>query len=165
MFRNRLFAFAVLGILAVGCAKTPPPQDVAADKTKLQADALSWFDRAAAADSEGVANLYAEDAILMPPGGPAVTGKAAIKSYIGGMLVWAKAGGMSLKPGTVTGSEVSGDVGWISGTYTVADSTGATIDGGSYMSTHRRTNGTWLYERDIWNSDRPAPPPAKAGKK
>jgi ketosteroid isomerase-like protein len=155
MLRNRLFAFAILGILAAGCAKTPPPQDTAADKTKLTADALSWFDRFAAADSEGIANLYAEDAIIMPPGGPAVSGRAGIKSYIGTMATQVQAGRMSLKPGTVTGSDVSDSLGWISGTYTVADSMGTTVDSGNYMSVHRRTNGTWLYVRDIWNSDRP----------
>jgi hypothetical protein len=70
---------------------------------------------------------------------------------------------MSLKQGSLTGSDVSGDLGWISGTYTVQDSSGATIDSGNYLSVHHRTNGSWLYIRDIWNSDRPpaAAPSAK----
>ena len=161
--RNLLPALAVLGVIAFGCAKTPPPQDVAADKTKLQTDALSWFDHFAAADSEGIAKLYAEDALVMPPGAPAVTGRPAIKTLFGTMSAGAKAARLSLKQGTVTGSDVSGDMGWISGTYTVEDSTGATIDGGNYMSVHHRTDGAWLYIRDIWNSDRPpsAAAPAK----
>ena len=155
MLRINLVAFAILGMIVAGCAKAPPPQDTAADKNKLQGDALSWFDHFANADSEGIANLYAEDALVMPPGGPAVTGRPAIKSLFGTMAAQVKAGGMSLKQGTVTGSDVNGDLGWISGTYTVADSTGTTIDSGNYMSVHHRTNGTWLYFRDIWNSDRP----------
>jgi ketosteroid isomerase-like protein len=159
MSRKLVLAFAALGVIAAGCAKTPPPQDTAADKAKLQTDALSWFDHFASADSEGLANLYAEDALVMPPGGPAVSGKPALKAYFGGMMAGAKAAHVSLKEGTVTGSDVSGDLGWISGTYTVQDSTGATVDSGNYMSIHHRTNGAWLYIRDIWNSDRPPAPP------
>ena len=165
MFRKLVVAFAVLGVIAVaaGCAKTPPPQDVAADKAKLQTDALSWFDHFAAADSEGLANLYAADALVMPPNAPAVTGQPAIKSFYGAMVSGAKAAHVSLKQGQITGSDVSGDMGWISGTYVVQDSTGANVDTGNYMSVHHRTNGTWLYIRDIWNSDHPmaAAAPAK----
>ena len=164
MIRKLLIAVAV-AVVAAGCAKTPPPQDTAADKAKLQADALGWFDRFAAADSEGLANLYAEDAVVMPPGAPAVTGRPAIKALLGGMAADAKAGGMTLKAGTVNGSDVSGDLGWISGTYAVQDSTGATIDSGSYLSAHHRVDGVWLYTRDIWNSDHAPTPPAPASKK
>ncbi len=160
-------AFLVFVVLAAGCAQ-PPKQDTAADKTKLQADALSWFDSFAKADSESLANLYAEDAILLPPGHAAVAGRPAIKTFLGSMAAEAQAGKMALKNGQVTGAEVSGDMGWISGSYTVADSTGATIDSGNYLSVHQRTNGVWLYVRDIWNSDMPpapAAPPANAHKK
>jgi ketosteroid isomerase-like protein len=171
MLRKLVLAFAALGVIAVaaGCAKAPPPQDVAADKAKLQTDALSWFDHFANADSEGLANLYAEDALVMPPNAPAVNGRPAIKTLFGAMAAGVKATGMSLKQGQVTGSDVSGDMGWISGTYTVADSTGATVDSGDYMSVHHRTNGSWLYIRDMWHSDHPAaaaaPPKKASGKK
>jgi len=161
MLRKLTLGLAVL-LVAAGCAKTTPPQDVAADKAKLQTDALSWMDKFAAADSEALGNLYTEDAVLMPPNAPAVTGRAAIKSYLGAMSNEAKGAGLALKPGTVTGSDVSGDMGWLSGTYMIQDSTGATIDTGKYLSVHHRENGMWLYVRDTWNSDMPAAPPAPA---
>jgi len=167
MFRKLVVAFATLGVIVVaaGCAKTPAPQDVAADKTKLQTDAVAWFDRFAAADSEGLDSLYAEDASVMPANAPALTGRPAIKTYLGAMISQTKAAGVSVKPGQVTGSDVSGDLGWISGTYTVQDSTGASVDSGNYLSVHHRTNGSWLYIRDIWTSDHPAAPAAPAAKK
>jgi ketosteroid isomerase-like protein len=164
MIRKLVLAIAV-AVLAAGCAKTPPPQDTAADKAKLQADALGWFDRFAAADSEGLANLYAEDAIVMPPGGAAITGRPAIKSYLGAMASGTKAANMTLKAGTVNGSDVCGEIGWISGSYTVEDSTGNAVDSGNYISIHHRADSTWVYTRDIWNSDRPPAPPAPASKK
>jgi len=115
----------------------------------------------AKADGEGMANLYADDALLMPPGAPAQTGRAAIKTFLGEDSAKTRAAGLAIKNGNVTGAEVSGDTGWISGNYTVVDASGAAVDSGSYLSVHRRTNGVWLYTRDIWNSDRaPAPAPA-----
>jgi len=59
-----------------------------------------------------------------------------------------------------------GDLGWVSGTYSVVDASGATVDTGKYLSVHRRTNDKWLDIRDSWNSDTapaPAPAPAEAG--
>ena len=160
-----------LGVSFTACARLaapPAPADTAADKAKLEADALVWFDHYAKADGDAMANLYAEDALLMPPGAPAVTGRAGIKTFLGEDSAKTKAAGLSLKNGSVTGSGVSGDVGWISGNYVVVDKSGATIDSGSYLSVHRRTNGSWPYIRDIWNSDRPpaqAVPPETGKKK
>ena len=112
-----------------------------------------------------MANLYAEDALLTPPGAPAQTGRAAIKTFLGEDSAKTKAAGLAIKNGNVTGAEVAGDIGWMSGNYTVVDASGAAVDSGSYLSVHRRTNGVWLYTRDIWNSDRaPAPAPAPATK-
>ena len=155
-------AVAIVTVMAVaGCTSAPPAQNIEADKAKLQADALSWFDFYAKADGEGMANLYAEDALLMPPGAPAQTGRAAIRTFLGEDAAKTRSAGLSIKNGTVTGAEVSGDTGWISGNYSVVDASGAAVDSGSYLSVHRRTNGVWLYTRDIWNSDRaPAPAPA-----
>jgi len=167
MLRKPLFALVVLAV-AGGCAQAPPAQeppaqDTAADLAKLEADATVWFDYYAAGNAEGLGSLYAEDALLMPPGAPAVTGRAAIGQYLGEDAARSKEAGISIKPGTVTGKGVDGDMGWISGDYTVTDASGATIDSGNYLSVHRRTGGAWLYIRDIWNSDRPPAAPDQSG--
>ena len=165
MLKRRLLVMAlVAGIAATsGCTPTPPAApDTAADTAKLQADALSWFEHFSRADADGMANLYAEDALLMPPGAPAVTGRPGIKAFLGEEASKSKAAGISLKNVSVTGTGVHGDIGWVSGTYKVLDPSGATIDSGNYLSVHRRTNGAWPYIRDIWNSDRPPAPPAPA---
>jgi ketosteroid isomerase-like protein len=152
--------FVVMAASAACAQSAPPAVDTAAEEAKLKADALIWFEHYAKVDADALANLYAEDALLMPPGAPAVMGRPGIKTFLGEDAAKSKAGGITLKNASVTGTGINGDAGWISGTYTVHDATGATIDGGSYLSVHRRTNGAWLYIRDIWNSDRaPAPPP------
>ena len=172
MFRKPLIVVAIVGVIAAsgGCAQTPPAApDTAADEAKLQADALIWFEHYANVDADGMANLYAEDALLMPPGAPAARGRSGIKTFLGEDAAKSKGAGISLKNGAVTGTGINGDTGWISGTYTVVDASGATIDSGSYLSVHRRANGSWPYIRDIWNSDRPpasaAPAPQASGKK
>ena len=160
MSKKILFVLAVSVLIAAStaCAPRPAAQDTAADDAKLRADALVWFDHFARGDADGMANLYAEDALLMPPAAAAVTGRAAIKTFLGNEATNVKAAGLSLRNKGVTGSGVSGDLGWISGTYDVLDASGAVVDGGNYLSVHRRTNGVWLYIRDTWNSDRPPAP-------
>ena len=170
MLRKVAIGIIVLMAVGVACARAAAPlpaavADTAADKAKLAADALAWFDHYANADGDAMANLYAEDALLMPPGAAAVTGRAGIRTFLGEDAAKTKAAGFSLKNVSVTGSGVSGDVGWISGKYVVLDKSGATVDSGSYLSVHQRSNGAWPYIRDIWNSDRSPAPPAPEPKK
>ena len=153
-----LAVFAVLAALA--CAPKPeepgaPAPDPAAENEKLRSESLAWFDHFAKADGPAMGNLYAEDALLMPPGHAPVQGRAAIAEFLGKEAAGAQSGGVSLKNKEVTGSGVAGDTGWISGTYEVVDATGNAVDSGSYMSVHQRVNGQWLYVRDTWNSERP----------
>lgn len=167
-----LLACSTMAVVLTICACAPAPApaasvpDTAADKAKLKADALAWFDHYAKADAEALANLYTDDALLMPPGAAAVTGRPGIKTFLGEDSAKSRAAGISIKNASVTGVGINGDTGWLSGTYTVQDASGTTVDSGSYLSVHRRVNGAWPYVRDIWNSDRPpAPAPAPEPKK
>src|SRR4051812_25036440 len=111
MFRKFWLAVVVIAVSA-GCAPAPAAvPDTAADEAKLKADALVWFDHYAKADADGMANLYADDALLMPPGAAAVHGRAAIKTFLGDDAAKSKTAGISLKSGTVTGAATSGDTG------------------------------------------------------
>ncbi len=168
MFARNRSGIALAGLItwliavAAGCGQSPPePVDTSALEEQLRADALAWFGYYANADADGMANLYTEDALLMPPSAAAVKGRPGIKAFLGEDAAKTKAAGASLKNGSVTGVGVSGDVGWVSGTYTVLDASGAAIDSGNYLSVHHLVGGKWLYIRDIWNSDQPpAPAPA-----
>lgn len=162
MSKSVVRLLAVCAVLAaIACApkpetpEAPPAPDPAAENEKLRSESLAWFDHFAKADGPAMGNLYAEDALLMPPGHAPVQGRAAITEFLGGEAASAKSAGISLKNKEVTGSGVAGDSAWISGTYDVVDGSGNAVDSGNYLSVHQRINGQWLYIRDTWNSDRP----------
>jgi ketosteroid isomerase-like protein len=149
-------AFAAITACAPSAPDTP---DTAADRASLEAEAPAWFDHYNRGDADAVTNLYAEDAVIMPAGAPAITGRAAFRDYIAADIAQSKAAGLVMKSGAVTGVGVAGDVAWLSGNYSVADASGATVDDGKYLSVYQRTAEGWKLIRDIWNSDR-APAPA-----
>lgn len=169
MFKRLLLTVFAVAVTTACAASPQAVVDTAADEAKIRADGLAWFDHYNMGDADGVANLYADDALLMPPNAPMATGRSAIRAFIAGDTAASKAAGIALKNASVTGVSITGDSAWLSGTYAVTDAGGQTIDTGKYLSVHRRTNGAWLYVRDIWNSDQapapPAPPTsAKSGK-
>ena len=143
-----------------GCA-APAAVDTTADEAALKAATDAWFVAYNAGNVEGVAALYTDDAVLMPPHAPVAQGKAAIRAFIAADTAGAKAAGVKLvNAGSTVG--VVGDTGWESGSYTANDASGAVVDSGSYMSVSRKVDGKWLYFRDTYNSDRPMPAPAPA---
>ena len=154
---------AVGTVLVLGaCAPAAPPAvDTAADETALKAATSTWLAAYNAGDVEKMVALYAEDAVLMPPHAPVANGHAAIRAFLTADTAGAKAAGIKLVPGPATAG-VAGDTGWESGSYTVRDAAGATVDSGSYLSVSHKSNGKWLYHRDTYNSDRPQPAAAPA---
>jgi uncharacterized protein (TIGR02246 family) len=166
--RTRHLALVIGTVIALSaCAPaSPPPVDAAAEEATLKAITAAWLSAYNAGDVEKIVALYTEDAVLMPPHAAVATGHAAIRAFLTTDTAAAKAAGVKLVPGAATAG-VAGDTGWESGSYTIADASGATVESGSYLSVARKSNGKWLYIRDTYNSDRPlpAPAPAAAGKK
>ena len=136
-----------------------------ADEAAIRAQSTSWAKAYNSADAAAVAAQYADDAILLPPGAPAVRGRAAILAYFTKDVAESKAAGVvfNLNPKTDVG--VSGNMGWESGTYT-ATVKGAVVESGKFLSVSRKKDGKWQYLRDTWNADAPptpsAAPPAAA---
>jgi uncharacterized protein (TIGR02246 family) len=161
----RHLALALGTIVALNaCAPAPPvAADTSGDEAALKANTATWIDAYNASDVEKIVALYEEDAVLMPPHAPVANGRAAIRTFLTTDTAGARAAGVRLvlNPAAATAG-VTGDMGWESGTFTIADASGATVDSGSYFSVSRKTNGQWLYVRDMYNSDRPLPAPAPA---
>jgi uncharacterized protein (TIGR02246 family) len=147
-------------IALTACTAAPPAAvDTSADEATIKAMTAAWLDAYTAGDVVKIVALYADDGVLMAPHAPAATGHAAIRSYLQTDTAGAKAAGVKLVPGPATAGVV-GDMGWESGSYTITDPSGKTVDSGSYLSVSRKVNGKWLLIRDTYNSDRPLPAPA-----
>ncbi len=156
ILRNAVLLFAGCVSLLACAPPAPKAPDTAADEAALRADPVAWFDAYAAGNVDAIANSYAEDALLMPPGAPAVQGRAAIREFWVADIAATKQAGGSLKFDEVTGVGVSGDTGWLSATFSVSDASGA-VSKGKFLSVYRREKGDWQLLRDTWNMDAGAP--------
>ncbi len=149
-------AFAVLLGACVGFAHA-----ASSDEAAIRAQTMAWEKAYNAGDAKGVAAQYAEDALLLPPGAPAVRGRAAILAFFTSDITATKAAGavFVIDPKTEVG--VSGNMGWESGTYK-ATVKGAVVESGKFLSVSRKKDGKWQYIRDTWNADAPPASPAPA---
>ncbi|MBI3715176.1 MAG: nuclear transport factor 2 family protein [Betaproteobacteria bacterium] len=167
MIRSGKFVWLVAGLFAaIGFVHAAPPA-AGADEAAIRALSVNWAKAFNGGDAKAVAALYAEDAVLMPPGAPAAKGAAAILAFITKDIAGAKTAGVTFVLNPKTDVGISGDLGWESGTYT-ATIKGNVVETGKFLSVSRKKDGKWLYVRDTYNQDAapapPAPPapPAKA---
>lgn len=104
-----------------------------------------------ARDYEGLANLYTEDAVFMPPG-PAATGRSAIRKW---MEAFPPASKFELQIDDIDGQ---GDLAYVRGHFhMVMNPEGApepVEDHGKYVEVRRKqANGSWLMSVDTFNSN------------
>lgn len=106
-----------------------------------------------AKDAAAAANLYAEDASLLPPNEPMVTGRANIQKYWQGGI---DAGIVGATVHT-TAAASDGNLGYEIGTFELQlkDSAGnIIIDKGKYTELLKRdSTGKWISIYGMWNSD------------
>ncbi len=100
-------------------------------------------------DSAGIASLYASDAKLMAPNGPAIQGNSGIISAFSGLL---KSGIAKAELKTV---DLWGTEALLSeeGTYALSGKDGKGLDKGKYIVLWKKEGGNWKIFRDIFNSD------------
>lgn len=156
----RIFAVVAAGLLTLaGCQK--PAQDTAAEVAAVREVNVAWGIAYAAGDADGVAAVYAEDAVVLAPGTATATGREAIRAVIANDIAATRAAGLTLTLADASTITIHRDVAWQHGTFTVTDASGAQLDAGKYMSVMQKRDGKWQLIRDTWNSDMPpAPAPA-----
>ena len=152
-----LVSFAVL--MLAGCSQAPPPApaiDLAAEETKIRDLETAWNKDWAAKDVDKIAAHYADDAMLMTPGGPAMKGIAVIHE---GLKPFMADPNMALSF-AAQHVEVakSGDVAFTQGTYTMTMSAPKTkkpsTEKGTYVTVYKKmANGTWMAMEDINTPD------------
>jgi uncharacterized protein (TIGR02246 family) len=117
---------------------------------------------AKAKDLDRYVSFYADDAVLLWPGAPMVTGHAAIRKF---MQVFFSMPDFSFSFETAhVEVSLAGDFAYTCGTnkVTLVDLNGKRIkDSGKYLTVYKKqSGGTWKVVADMGNSDLPAPVPA-----
>jgi uncharacterized protein (TIGR02246 family) len=153
----------LLGLAMAGTVAAQPAQTAPAAVSKVR-DA--YVAAVHAGDAKGIAGLYSEDGVEMPPNQAMAKGRPAIEKYHAGLLTGHTVK-LSLTPmETIASGDVAYDVGTYSQTVTPKQSDGTPMnDRGKYVVLLRRaSDGTWRVRHAIYNSDlppRPGPPTAK----
>ena len=153
-------------VALAGCAQqapapTPPPDTRAADEATIHAAVKEWSASAQAKDEEKFSSVYAEDATVMMEGAPDVTGKAAIREAIGGMMQDPNFA-LSFAANKVVVAR-AGDLAYETGTYSMTMSDAkkkpSTNSGNYVVVWQKQADGAWKVVVDAPVSD---PPPVAA---
>lgn len=163
MVKSKLMALVASVALLPGCEKIDPKPGAEATQTNTVADdqairAVSrrWAELIRAKDASGIAQLYADDAIVLPQGLPAFGGRDAIVKW------WTTdmaTPGYNLKSRTdqLIVAE-SGDVAVERGIYRYRATLpkGPVERRGKYITVWRKVGGEWKVAFDIYNLDHSA---------
>ena len=170
MLHSARFGLAALLVLGAACQPAPKTEtgmakagsEAAAglseeDKAAVRATDAKWAQAAKAGDGQGIAALYASDAILLPPGEPMVKGEAAKKYWVD--FANGFSGPTELNTMAVEGG---GDVATAIGTYTMsltprkAGAKPLPTEEGKYLEVLRRQDdGSWKIIYDMWSPNAP----------
>jgi uncharacterized protein (TIGR02246 family) len=154
---RRLVPTLLLLPILAACQPAAPTVDAAAEELAIRAQVAAFNTAVAAYDSLAVGALYAQDAVLLPPNQERLVGTAGIRQFFAGLQQLNVS--MAITP-TVIVVAASGDIAMEEGTWALSMPLpdGSTFnDNGKYLVAWKKVDGTWLMERDIWNSDN-APP-------
>lgn len=160
-----IFMLSFCFLFLIACKQETPPTeaaaapveapavDMAAVKAEIQAVENQWADAMNKKDLTALMAMYADDAISMPDGAPALTGKAAIQARQEKQFADAKGNiTVSFQTMDVYGD---GDVVTEYGTSTEKDDKGNIVETGKYVATFKKMDGKYVCIREIYNSDMP----------
>lgn len=130
---------------------------VAAEQEAIRAVDAELVAALNARDVDRWLRCFAEDARMMPPGAPPVTGKEAIRTFIAELLAIPN---FSVAH-HLESIEVSrsGDLGWVSYSYELImrDPGGSPfLDTGKDVTVYRKAGGAWQVVVDMWSENTPA---------
>lgn len=159
----RVLALLSLSVAFAMCAPASEEEPEAEATVEADLEAIGGLREVYAAavnagDVDRLTDSFTEDAVVMPPNEPVVTGYEAIES-------WFEANFEQFTTELrVSSDEVEVVDGWAfdRGTYTLTLTPKAegepTEDNGKYIDIlQKQPDGSWKYARSIWNSDRPFP--------
>jgi uncharacterized protein (TIGR02246 family) len=153
--------FSLLVVLTIACSRPAPPDSRAADEAAIRDTDATWVKAIAAKEIDATVSFYDENASLLVPNAPIVTGREAIRGTLAQLFA---SPGFAFAPRT-TKIEVarSGDLAYAHGIYvlTLNNAKGVpTTDRGKFVVVWKKqADGAWKAVADIFNSDLPASGP------
>lgn len=159
--RNLLRLLLLTTLLTAGCSSNSATRhDPKSDDAAIRALDTKWVTVAQSHDVNAWLAFYTDDVVVLPPNERITTGRESARKSISDLLSLPH---LVLSWNT-TKSDVSGDLGYLIGAYTLSfdGPNGARItDTGKTLSIWRRQpDGSWKCTADTWSSDLPATPPA-----
>jgi uncharacterized protein (TIGR02246 family) len=155
--RKPVGAFVLVVLVCVVLVSQSPRAQSPGAAPEIAKVSDTYVKASLAADAKGIAALYTDDAVEMPPNRPMVKGRAAIEQY------YTKQFGGTAKLQTFAltkiESHTSGDIGYEVGTYrqTITDGQKPMNEAGKYTVVLKRAGGVWKVAYAIYNSDTPPP--------
>ena len=153
---------AVWAGFLTGCAR-PPSRSITDDRRAVEATVHRYVEATNSGDAEALAQLYEDDAVLLPPDHQPVEGRGAIGEF------WRQGTDEGLEVTTLR-LDVDGGIGYLIAQYTLPETDEEPADSGkTVMCLKRQQDGSWKVTADIWNSsvgdedddeDDTSPPPS-----
>ncbi|MFI5135550.1 MAG: YybH family protein [Chitinophagales bacterium] len=151
---KKLMAVMLICVIGAGCnsnSHAPAVKEASVDElSQMNRDFAKALNEK---NAEAAANLYAEDAVLLPPNEETVSGRANIQKYWQGAL---DAGVSDVSVSTLAASS-HGDLGYEVGRYHLtskkADGTSESESGKYIELLKRDSSGVWKSIYGIWNTD------------
>jgi uncharacterized protein (TIGR02246 family) len=142
--RPALGGLVLTAALLGGCGARGLPPDPAA-RQAIEAAVRRYVAASNQGDASGLAALYADDAVLLPPDHEPIRGRAAIRAF------WDQGTDEGLEVSNLA-IEADGNLGWLVGRYRLPATDEEPADSGKYvMCLKRQTDGSWKLTADIWN--------------
>lgn len=154
--RLLLCGCVALLLLTAACNQQKPVDTKAEENAVRETDA-QWAKAASNNDVDGTVAFYADDAQVLPPNAPMVSGKGAIRPTWVSLLV---PGNSLVWQANKVDVAASGDMAYVVGTYqlNMKDAQGNPVaDHGKFVEVWKKqADGKWKCVTDIFNSDLPA---------
>ena len=139
---------AALGtaLIVAGCRHSPAPAaQPDADQAAVSATLRRYVAASNAGDAAALADLYTEDALLLPPDEEPVLGRAAIRAF------WDDGTEPGMTVRTIR-TVVRNGLSYVAGRYNLPATDSEAADSGKYLlALERQPDGRWAVAVDIWN--------------
>jgi uncharacterized protein (TIGR02246 family) len=129
---------------SAGCFGRAAPDPAA--RQAIEAAVTRYVAASNRGDADALMDLYAEDAVLLPPDHEAIEGRKAIGEY------WRQGTDQGLEVSTLR-VDTDGKLGYLVGRYRLPATKDEPADSGKYvMCLEQQDDGSWKLTADIWNS-------------